>query len=204
MLKVCHMTSAHEEEDIRIFHKECIALTEAGYDVYLVERGKSYEKSGVHIVGVGDLPTSRKKRMTEGAKRVYEKALQIDADIYHLHDPELLPYGLKLKKKGKKVIFDSHEHYRTQILNKEYLPKWCVKTISAVYGSYEDRVLEKIDGVIFPCPMDGKFPLKGRHKAYVDNLPKMSELRAACDEAETLTAKSYWPFPTYSDLLFGV
>jgi len=35
-------------------------------------------------------------------------------------------------------------------------------------------------------------------------LPKMSELRAACDEAETLTAKSYWPFPSYSDLLFGV
>lgn len=35
-------------------------------------------------------------------------------------------------------------------------------------------------------------------------LPKMSELRVACDEAETLTAKSYWPFPTYADLLFGV
>jgi glutamine synthetase len=35
-------------------------------------------------------------------------------------------------------------------------------------------------------------------------LVKMGELRAACDEAETLTAKSYWPFPTYSDLLFGV
>ena len=32
----------------------------------------------------------------------------------------------------------------------------------------------------------------------------MNELRAACDEAETLTAKSYWPFPTYADLLFGV
>ena len=35
-------------------------------------------------------------------------------------------------------------------------------------------------------------------------LPKMAELRAACDEAETLTASSYWPFPTYGDLLFGV
>ena len=35
-------------------------------------------------------------------------------------------------------------------------------------------------------------------------LAKMSELRAPCDEAETLTAKSYWPFPTYADLLFGV
>ena len=35
-------------------------------------------------------------------------------------------------------------------------------------------------------------------------LVKMSELRVACDEAETLTAKKYWPFPTYADLLFGV
>lgn len=35
-------------------------------------------------------------------------------------------------------------------------------------------------------------------------LVKMSELRLACDEAETITAKSYWPFPTYGDLLFGV
>ena len=35
-------------------------------------------------------------------------------------------------------------------------------------------------------------------------LEKMSDLRAACDEAETMTAKKYWPFPTYGDLLFGV
>ena len=37
-----------------------------------------------------------------------------------------------------------------------------------------------------------------------DSLPlRMSELRVPCDEAELLTAKSYWPFPTYSDLMFG-
>ncbi len=35
-------------------------------------------------------------------------------------------------------------------------------------------------------------------------LPLMTELRLPCDKAEVLTAKSYWPFPTYSDLLFGV
>ena len=35
-------------------------------------------------------------------------------------------------------------------------------------------------------------------------LPKMGELRLPCDEAETLTARKYWPFPTYGDLLFGV
>ena len=35
-------------------------------------------------------------------------------------------------------------------------------------------------------------------------LPAMCELRAVCDEAETLTSAKYWPFPTYGDLLFGV
>jgi glutamine synthetase len=35
-------------------------------------------------------------------------------------------------------------------------------------------------------------------------LPKMSELRLPCDRAELLTARSFWPFPTYGDLLFGV
>ena len=35
-------------------------------------------------------------------------------------------------------------------------------------------------------------------------LPKMSELRIPCDRAELLVAKSYWPFPTYGDILFSV
>jgi len=35
-------------------------------------------------------------------------------------------------------------------------------------------------------------------------LPKMCELRLACDEAETMTAKKYWPLPTYADILFSV
>ena len=37
-----------------------------------------------------------------------------------------------------------------------------------------------------------------------DVLCRMTELRALCDEAETITAAEYWPFPTYGDLLFGV
>ena len=35
-------------------------------------------------------------------------------------------------------------------------------------------------------------------------IAKMSELRLACDEAETVTAKKYWPLPSYGELLFGV
>ena len=35
-------------------------------------------------------------------------------------------------------------------------------------------------------------------------LSKMGELRVACDSAETITAKKYWPFPTYEDIMFSV
>lgn len=178
MIKVCHMTSAHGPEDVRIFHKECVSLANAGYEVYLVERGESYEKNGVHIIGVGDIPASRIKRMTEGTKKVYEAALAIDADVYHFHDPELLPYGLKLKRAGKKVIFDSHEKYTEQFKRKPYLPEWCTRLIAACYGVYEKKALRRIDAVIFPCLKSGKHPFAGMcaHVTTVNNVPRLEEL----------------------------
>lgn len=176
-MKICHMTSAHPECDIRIFHKECVSLAKNGYDVYLVQRGKSGEKNGVHLVGVGDISGNRIKRMTQAAKRVYEIALELDCDVYHLHDPELLPYGLKLKRKGKKVIFDSHECYALQIANKTYLGIFA-PIISKIYGCIENYVVKRIDGVIFPCLMDGVNPFEGRCRrvALVGNQPLLEEV----------------------------
>lgn len=178
MIRVCHMTSAHPAEDVRIFQKECVSLAKAGYDVYLVERGESCEKDGVHIVGVGEIPAGRLKRMTEGAKKVYKAAKAVDADIYHLHDPELLPYGIKLKKAGKKVIFDSHEDYKTMLKYKPYLPRWACGLVAGLYGRYERSVLRRIDGLVFPALQNGKHPFEGqcRHLAVVNNLPRLEEL----------------------------
>ena len=184
-MKVCHMTSAHDPEDIRIFHKECVSLAKNGYDVYLVERGDSYEKNGVHIVGVGTIPDSRLQRMTQGARRVYEAALALDCDIYHFHDPELLPYGVMLKKKGKKVIFDSHERYTYQLRDKPYLPHWMSGAVAALYGRYEEYVLGKLDAVIFPCTMDGKNPFEGlcRRTPIISNAAILDEFYNLYDPA---------------------
>lgn len=177
-MKVCHITNVHGPEDVRIFHKECISLAKAGYETYLVQRGDSYEKNGVHIVGFGEVTGGRLKRMTQVARRAYEAALSVDADIYHLHDPELLPYGLKLKKRGKKVIFDSHEFYRLQMRDKPYLPGWASRLAAWCYVKMEDYILCRIDGIVFPCEVEGKNPFSGKcpHVALVNNVPRLEEL----------------------------
>lgn len=178
MIKVCHMTSAHNSEDVRIFHKECVSLAAAGFEVYLVAKGESYDKYGVHVAGIGQITGGRLNRMLNVTRSIYKKALEIDADIYHFHDPELMPYGLKLKRRGKKVVFDSHEMYTEQLKRKPYLPGWCTRIIAKVYGVYEAYALKRLDGLIFPCLKDGKHPFEGmcRHITTVNNVPRMEEL----------------------------
>ena len=178
MIKVCHMTSAHAPGDVRIFHKECVSLAKAGYQVYLVERGESYEASGVHVIGVGQPSGGRLTRMTAFSKKIYETARALDADIYHFHDPELLPYGHKLKKLGKTVIFDSHEIYEIQMRKKPYLPDWAAALIAKAYTLYERYVVHRLDGAVVPSLRADKpfFGGAARRLVTVDNTPKLEEL----------------------------
>lgn len=176
-IRVCHVTSAHPVDDIRIFQKECVSLAKNGYETYLVQPGESYDKSGVHLIGTGEKPEGRLKRMLFAVKKAYKSAIELDCEIYQLHDPELLRYALKLKRKGKKVIFDSHEKYDLQIKNKYYLHCFA-PVIAWIYAKYERYILKRIDGVIFPCLIDGLNPFEGKCKniALVGNQPILEEL----------------------------
>lgn len=168
MVKVCHITSAHPSEDVRIFKKECTSLANYGYDVYLVQQGGSYEKDGVHIVGFGEKFGGRIKRTIKYAHKAYNIALNIDADLYHIHDPELLPYGLLLQYKGKKVIFDSHEHYALQIMQKKYIPKLLRSMVANLYHEIETFICKNISGVVKCGNVEGKDIFEGRAKKSVD------------------------------------
>mgnify|MGYP000853804848 CR=1 FL=1 len=152
MVKVCHVTSVHSSRDVRIFYKMCTSLANNGYDVYHVAPGENREENGVKVVGIGEIPTSRRQRMGAFAKKAYMAALNIDADIYHLHDPELLPYAVKLKKAGKIVIFDSHEEYIGLIAEKEWIPKIFRKLASKLYAFYLNKVYKKLNLVISASP----------------------------------------------------
>lgn len=176
-MKVCHMTSAHGQEDIRIFIKECTSLCEKGYEVYQVSCGTDYEKNGVHMMGVGSAESNRVRRMVKTAREVYLKAVTVDADVYHFHDPELLPYGLKLKKRGKVVVFDSHEDVPAQIMDKKWIMRPLRKTISKMYKLYETYTVKKLDAVVAATSHIAKaFSNRCKRIVVVNNYPKLDDI----------------------------
>ncbi len=65
-----------------------------------------------------------------------------------------------------------------------------------------DIKTEDLEQAIIALPGD-EDPIKLGYQIRDCLIPRMNELRACCDEAETCTSKEFWPFPTYGELLFG-
>lgn len=183
-MKICHLTSVHPRYDIRIFFKECRSLAEAGYETALiVADGHGDELSeGVRIYDVG-APKGRIDRVRRITRCVFEKAISLDAVIYHFHDPELIPVGLKLKRLGKRVIFDSHEDVPKQLLGKAYLnslSRWILSKGVAVYELWSCR---QLDGIVAATPYIREKFFKINAKVIdINNFPMLGEL--ASDEID--------------------
>ena len=184
--KVCHLASHHKMNDMRIFEKECKSLANAGFDVSLIGFGEkecTEILDGVQCIQLycpikNDLELLRKRN-----KLSLKAALALDADIYHLHEPELLPVGRKLKKKGKIVIFDSHEFYGWQLKDNIHkikiikVPDVFMKVLGTLYMHYEKWVCRKLDAVVQVCTLNGRdyFAHRCKRSIFIRNLPNVSD-----------------------------
>src|SRR6266511_1469893 len=115
---VMHLAPGHWAGHMRIFHRQCMALAEAGYPVKLVAHllaGETLDpKITVDTLGEYDMPGlawSLRKRLRR-SQRAYDLARRSDAALYQYYSPEFIFWGRRLRSATRRpVVFDCMEDF---------------------------------------------------------------------------------------------
>ncbi|MGM0624716.1 MAG: glycosyltransferase family 4 protein [Bacteroidota bacterium] len=176
---ICHLTSVHNRLDTRVYYKEILSLKKHFYKVAFVVAdglGNDHTEEDIAIFDVGK-EKSRMKRILHSPQKIYRKALELDADVYHFHDPELIIIGRKLLRKGKKVIYDIHEDVPQQLMGKPYLNRRVRPLISGILRKFENKHAARYTALIAATPKIAERFLKINPDTFViNNYPKKNEL----------------------------
>ena len=179
------LTNVHGPYDQRIFFKEARSLTSAGYEVTVIapaSPGVPDVRDGVRIRTI-PAPAGMLGRCTN-VLRLLVVGWRQGAELYHLHDPELLPLGLLLRLLGKKVIYDVHEHFPQVALVRSWIPNALRRTVSQVVDLSERTFacyLSAVVGVVDEQRQRfGRCPF-----AAVKNFPRLECFPVARTERET-------------------
>ena len=147
-MKICHVCNSHTVDDGRVFHRSCIALAEAGYEVHLFAIGKEkqpYRHKGVFI---HPLPQSsgRLQRFSRRS-RIAKMAAALNPDLFHVHEPEFL--GPVLRHAGSKpVVYDVHESYLDVLNEREWIPRWLRPLFRLAWERRERDLVPRCGGVV--------------------------------------------------------
>lgn len=181
-MKICHITTVHANRyDSRIFTKECVSLAKAGYDVTLLVNDELPDevKMDVEILSMRVPVRGRVDRATRVVNMAFKRAVKINAEIYHLHDPELLQLVYRFERIGKKVIFDAHEDTEAQIIDKRYIPFYIRKMFAQLYGVFCRKCMMKCEGIITVTPK-----IVDKYLSYNKNTIMITNYPIVCDELD--------------------
>lgn len=194
MKSIVHLSTAHPVSDIRLFVKECRCLAQAGYAVTLVtphDRDQVVDRVRIKAI---PRATCRLERMTLTVARVYREALRLDADLYHFHIVELVPVGLLLRARGKKVIYDVYEDAPRDLTTRDYLPGPLRPAVCWLVEQMENFASRRFSALIAATPTIGKrFSRLNSRTVVVNNYPILNELASpsAYRWAERVNAVAY-------------
>ena len=172
--KVCHIISGYYRLDARVFLRQCKTLKKKDFEVIVLTNDGNGDEV-IDSIPFYDCPIhleSRLKVFIFAKKQFIKKAIEIDADIYQIHSPELIGLGLSLKRMGKKVIYDAHEDLPRHILEKEWIPRVLRRVISIAAEFYLNHSLKRFDFNITPHTHVYKnFSKKGIKVELIENFP---------------------------------
>lgn len=148
---VCHVISGYFRNDARIFLRQCKSLHTHGFNVSILtnDGGGDQIVDGIRIIDAKK-PWPRWRTLLQAKRQMLSAALDIHADIYQLHSPELLPLGLALRRAGKIVVYDAHEDMPRHLLEKEWLPRFTRRALSILFEKYLHYALARYDDVVSP------------------------------------------------------
>ncbi|MDV4342977.1 glycosyltransferase family 4 protein [Methanoculleus sp. YWC-01] len=115
-MRICMLTTTHLPHDGRIFEKEAKSLAKE-HDVTIIafsENGSIQEDGGVQIVAVRKPSSNLLHSLT--LWRAFRVCLNHKCDVIHCHEPDALLIGVLTKfLKGRRVVYDIHEHWPSEI-----------------------------------------------------------------------------------------
>jgi len=115
-MHICMLTTTHRPNDGRIFEKEAKSLAKE-HDVTIIapsEDGGVGENEGVRVIAVRRPASNLLHPVT--LWRAFRACLGHECDVIHCHEPDALLVALLLKAaKGRKVVYDVHEHWPSEI-----------------------------------------------------------------------------------------
>ncbi len=146
--RITILSSVHQALDNRVFYREARTLAGAGYDVTLVAvHDRDEERDGMHIRALPRVARSRRPLLWQALARL---AVESGADVFHIHDPELLLLTPYLRRKtGRPTIYDIHEANADFIAVKDYLPAPIRRPLSTTFRLLEPRLARGESGLIF-------------------------------------------------------
>ncbi|MDZ7338790.1 MAG: glycosyltransferase family 4 protein [candidate division KSB1 bacterium] len=185
MLTVCHFTTVHRPFDVRVFHREACGLARAGYRVILLAHADFAERTeqGVVVRGV-PRPRNRLQRLMHVARFV-RLAIAQHADVYHFHDPELLPGGVLIKWLYRRpVIYDCHENFPETAFERVWYPAFLRPFLAKAIGILEPLMARRLDAVVCVVPdQEERFRSKGCRTVLVRNFPRLEPFDKAFQAA---------------------
>jgi glycosyltransferase involved in cell wall biosynthesis len=114
--------------------------------------------------------------MTVKLAEMCRAAFAAGADVYHIHDPELLVVGLVLRAKGKRVVYDIHEDLPRTILLKAYVPRILRKPLLWIVERVENVAARRMSGLITATPaLADRFRSIHRNTVVVNNFVILDE-----------------------------